>query len=139
MEPRKKKHPKSNETEDCRKVHQQSQAPPIKSHYPSLGRTPQRVAASRTTALTTRRLHQVLLQLAIRLLKHRHAHLLAREPDVEGPELHSSTLLLRRLLETSRRSQRLQARGKILDRLLRKVRIAERRQLRAVELPLLQP
>src|SRR6202522_361577 len=68
----------------------------------------------RTTTLTSRRNHQVLLELAIRFLIHRHPHLPVRKTHIEHPERHPSALLFRHLFKARRHPQRLQTASKIL-------------------------
>src|SRR5580698_462244 len=133
MTPRKKKAATANETEDYRKAYLQIPGRPsevIILHWAA------RLNAKhlhRTTALTTRRNHQILLQFAVGHLIHCYPHLFGRKTDIKYPKRHAATLRFPHLLEAGRHTQRLQARSKVVDRFRCKVSIAERRQLRPIE------
>src|SRR5580693_4619301 len=102
MTPRKKKAATANETEDYRKTHLQIPGRPsevIILHW-AAGLNAKHL--HRTTALTTGRNHQILLQLAVGHFNHRNPTLFFRKIATKDPNRTATTFRFPPLLKAGR-------------------------------------
>src|SRR5581483_10202949 len=86
-----------------------------------------------------RRRDLVLLDLAVRHDERRQAERLLRKADAIAAQRHAAAQRLARLREFLRLAQRAEARGEVLDGEIAEIRVCVRRELRAIDLPVLQP